>query len=98
MKNLDLDKVAKAIEKDAGQAIPGLREGLAQAKRGRFAAVHTPEVIAKRKLGRPVGSVQAVTKTPVNLRLDADVVNALRATGDGWQSRVNEALRRSLAG
>lgn len=96
MKNLNVEKVAKAIEADAGHPIPGLREGLAQARRGEFAAVHTPEMIARRKAGRPVGSVQAITKKPVQIRLDADVLEALRATGDGWQTRVNDTLRSNL--
>jgi uncharacterized protein (DUF4415 family) len=37
-----------------------------------------------------------MTKEPVKLRLDADVLAALRASGDGWQTRINEALRASL--
>lgn len=96
LKKLNVDKVAHAIEADAGQALPGLREALAEAKAGRFAAVHTPEQIAARRRGRPAGSVQAVTKEPVKLRLDADVLVALRATGDGWQTRINDTLRASL--
>ena len=43
--------------------------------------------------GRPKA---AITKEPVKLRLDADVLAALRASGDGWQTRINEALRASL--
>lgn len=43
--------------------------------------------------GRPKA---ATTKKPVKLRLDADVLAALRATGDGWQTRINETLRASL--
>ncbi len=43
--------------------------------------------------GRPKA---AVTKEPVKLRLDADVLAALRASGDGWQTRINEMLRASL--
>ena len=96
LKKLDMDKVAKAIEADAGQALPGLRESLAEAKAGKFAQVHTPEQIAKRR-GRPVGSTQAVTKEAVKLRLGADVLAALRASGDGWQTRINDTLRASLA-
>jgi uncharacterized protein (DUF4415 family) len=34
-----------------------------------------------------------VSKEPVKLRLDPDVLAALRATGDGWQTRINNALR-----
>jgi uncharacterized protein (DUF4415 family) len=28
--------------------------------------------------------------------LDADVLAALRASGEGWQTRINDALRASL--
>jgi uncharacterized protein (DUF4415 family) len=43
--------------------------------------------------GRPKA---ATTKEPVKLRLDADVLAALRASGEGWQTRINETLRASL--
>jgi uncharacterized protein (DUF4415 family) len=43
--------------------------------------------------GRPKA---AVTKEPVKLRLDADVLAALRSSGDGWQTRINDMLRASL--
>lgn len=52
--------------------------------------------IAKKLRGRPLGSVQAQTKVPVKIRLDADVLAALRASGDGWQTRINDTLRASL--
>ena len=42
--------------------------------------------------GRPLGSG---TKVLVSLRLDKDTVTAFRATGPGWQVRMNEALMRS---
>ena len=97
LKDINVEKVAKAIELDAGQPLEGLRESLAQAKAGTFAQVHTPAQIAARRRGRPAGSTQAVTKEPVKIRLDADVLAALRATGDGWQTRINDTLRASLA-
>lgn len=43
--------------------------------------------------GRPKA---AATKEPVKLRLDADVLAALRASGEGWQTRINDTLRASL--
>ena len=43
--------------------------------------------------GRPKS---ASPKEPVKLRLDADVIAALRASGEGWQTRINDALRASL--
>ncbi len=42
------------------------------------------------------GKQKAPTKTPVSLRLDADVVKAYKAAGDGWQSRINDDLRRVM--
>ncbi|HLA33422.1 MAG TPA: BrnA antitoxin family protein [Rhodocyclaceae bacterium] len=32
-------------------------------------------------------------KVPTTIRFDADVLAALKATGRGWQTRVNEAMR-----
>ena len=42
------------------------------------------------KRGRPR---KEMTKAPVNIRLSPDVVEAFRATGRGWQTRVDEALK-----
>jgi uncharacterized protein (DUF4415 family) len=43
--------------------------------------------------GRPKA---AQTKEPVKLRIDADILAALRASGEGWQTRINDTLRASL--
>lgn len=40
--------------------------------------------------GRPPGSG---TKAQVTLRLDVDVLEKFKASGDGWQTRINDALR-----
>jgi uncharacterized protein (DUF4415 family) len=37
----------------------------------------------------------AAPKQAIKLRLDADVVQHFRATGQGWQTRINDALRRA---
>ncbi len=97
LKSIDVGKMARPIEADAGHAVPGLRESLRQAKRGEFAAIHTPEAIAARKRGRPVGSTKVDSKQAVKLRIDPDVLAVLRATGPGWQTRVNTILRERLA-
>lgn len=39
--------------------------------------------------GRPL---QTVTKAPISIRLDVRVLDAFKATGDGWQTRMNDAL------
>lgn len=93
LKNLDVEQVARAVEADAGHELPGLRESLEEAKRGEFARVHTPEDIAARRRGRPVGSTKPARKQPTTIRFDPDVLAALKATGRGWQTRVNDAMR-----
>lgn len=93
LKDLDVEKVAQAIEADAGEEMPGLRESLAEAKAGTYAAVHTPVQIAARR-GRPP---KDAPKEAVKLRLDPDVLAVLRATGAGWQTRVNTILRERFA-
>lgn len=34
-------------------------------------------------------------KQSVTIRLDADIVERFKATGPGWQSRINEALKKA---
>ena len=70
--------------------------GAEQALHAAAGRAPTPETRAARRRGRPVGSVQASTKEAVKIRLDADLLAALRATGDGWQTRINDTLRASL--
>lgn len=42
------------------------------------------------------GSQKAPTKRQVTLRLSPDVLDAFRATGKGWQTRIDAALRAHL--
>ena len=44
------------------------------------------------------GPQKTPTKQQVTLRLDRDVVERFRATGAGWQKRINEALRKAKVG
>jgi uncharacterized protein (DUF4415 family) len=69
----------------------------------------TPADIASAKPGRDVfskeflanaathrkgrGPQKAPTKKIVTIRLDADVIQAFKADGPGWQGRMNDALR-----
>ena len=47
--------------------------------------------------GRPKGSAKPDSKQAVSLRLDADVLAYFRSTGPGWQTRVNDILRKAIA-
>ena len=47
--------------------------------------------LAERRRTR--GPQKAPLKVPTTVRFDADVLAALKATGKGWQTRVNEVMR-----
>jgi uncharacterized protein (DUF4415 family) len=58
----------------------------------RNARPFTEEEIARYRGMR--GPQRAPTKKPTSIRLDADVVEHFKAGGPGWQSRINQALRK----
>lgn len=43
--------------------------------------------------GRPKSDV---TKVSTTIRLDPDVLAAFKVDGTGWQSRINDALRKAV--
>lgn len=53
-----------------------------------------PEVLTAFKRFR--GSQKSPTKQQVTLRLDRDLLERFRAGGPGWQSRINETLRKAV--
>ena len=87
MPKVKMDEEMKAFAAD-------VLESIAQARRGEVALLHTPADIAIYKArGRPVGSIKEETKQAVTVRYSPDVLAAFRATGAGWQARMNEALK-----
>ncbi|MDR1349639.1 MAG: BrnA antitoxin family protein [Zoogloeaceae bacterium] len=50
------------------------------------------DVIGKKR-GRPLAETR---KELVSLRFDPDVLDGLKATGHGWRTRVNDAMREWL--
>lgn len=44
---------------------------------------------------RTRGIQKAPTKVPVSLRLSPEVVEHFRSTGPGWQSRIDEILKKA---
>ena len=58
------------------------------------ASAYWQQASVKRGRGRPVAPVKRPT---LNLRVDPDVLDAFKATGQGWQTRINAALRDAVA-
>lgn len=65
--------------------------------RARPAATAVPEVVAAHAQ-RTRGPQRRPTKVLVSLRIERDVLDRLRASGPGWQSRASEMLRRAVEG
>jgi uncharacterized protein (DUF4415 family) len=51
------------------------------------------ELLEKKRMGRPP---KDSPKVLVTSRYDADIIERFRAQGDGWQTRMNDALRTYL--
>jgi uncharacterized protein (DUF4415 family) len=61
-----------------------------------FSALPAAEQRVLLKL-RKRGPQKTSKKVPISIRLSPDVAEGLRATGNGWQSRADQALRSWLA-
>ena len=62
----------------------------------RSASVVDPDLVER--VSRSRGRQKAPTKEQVTIRLDADITAHFRAGGRGWQTRLNDALRRAVFG
>jgi len=64
----------------------------------RFRPAHEVLPLALQKtLGiRGRGPQKKPTKTATTIRLDTDIVGAFKATGPGWQPRMNAVLREAV--
>jgi uncharacterized protein (DUF4415 family) len=61
-----------------------------------FSALPPDEQEKLRSLKRHRGLQKTPTKELISIRLSRDVVSKLRASGSGWQARVDEHLREWL--
>jgi uncharacterized protein (DUF4415 family) len=52
--------------------------------------------MAKDDVERARGPQKSPTKVPVSLRLSPEVVDHFKATGDGWQTRIDDALKAAI--
>lgn len=66
----------------------------------RFRPAHEvlPAELQKTLGVRRRGPQKAPTKVSTTIRLDADLLEALKASGEGWQTRVNALVRREVMG
>jgi uncharacterized protein (DUF4415 family) len=87
----DLDKLdAHEIQPEEYEDIPELTDEWFD--KAEF-AVGGKVVRPAKRLGRPKSDA---AKKLIALRLDPDVIERFRATGPGWQSRINMVLREYL--
>lgn len=59
-----------------------------------MADFYNGDTLIRRGKGRPPLKNPKVSQT---LRLDADILEAFKSTGAGWQTRMNDALRKAAA-
>lgn len=69
-------------------------KGAVVTKGGGVAAV-TAALAARRKPGQR-GPGKRPPKVAINIRLSPDVLDAFKSTGEGWQTRVDGALKKWL--
>ena len=82
----DLKRVdAHGIQPEEYEEIPELDEEFFER-----ADLYQGDKLVRR--GRPPA---AAPKTAIKLRLDPDVLAYFRETGPGWQTRINDALRKA---
>jgi uncharacterized protein (DUF4415 family) len=74
---IEAAQIARGIAQDPGAAS--------------LTATEWQAVQPRARMGRPPKSEPF--KVPTTIRFDADVLAALKGTGRGWQTRVNEAMR-----
>jgi uncharacterized protein (DUF4415 family) len=89
-----MSKAALVVDPEVAEFEAALLRSVEQAGLG-LGRVSTPEQIAARR-GRPPGSTKPSPKVATTIRFDRDVIDGLKATGRGWQTRVNDAMREWL--
>jgi uncharacterized protein (DUF4415 family) len=55
-----------------------------------------PSKLRQKISNRKRGPQKVPTKVPVSIRLSPEVVAAFRASGTGWQARVDDILREHI--
>ena len=87
-----MNKTKAVIDPEMAEFEAALLRSIEQTTCGK-GRVTTPAQIQARRVGRPAGTVKAAPKVSTTIRLSPDVVQAFRAGGDGWQTRIDAALK-----
>jgi uncharacterized protein (DUF4415 family) len=78
------------------QTAPSQKEQLRAANKAMSAVVkHTAEGTMKAPKQKSGRKPDPNAKKLLTLRLDPQVIEYFRSTGEGWQTRMNEALRKA---
>ena len=90
-KHLTEERIQRMIASDP-DAPEATDEQLAQARPFAEAFPALADAMRRNMRGRPKSKSP---KVAVSIRLDPDVLERFKATGPGWQSRMNAALREA---
>ncbi len=90
-KHLTEDQIQQMIASDP-DAPEATDEQIGQAKRFDKAFPALAEAMRRNAVGRPKAENP---KVAVSLRLDQEIVARFKASGPGWQTRMNNALREA---
>lgn len=83
---VDPDDAPELTDADLARAVWTIGGKVISEQEGRAA-------FAKKLRGRPVGSVSKSPKKITTIRLSAEVLDAFKAAGAGWQTKIDMALK-----
>ena len=89
--NRRLQEEVTAKRRPAEKMIQGLNEAIATVT----AELPTIKKARPERKKPTAGPAAARSKRAISIRLDEDVIDQFKRSGNGWQSRINEVLRKS---
>lgn len=92
-----MNKIKKAIDPEMAEFEAALLNSISQSAKGE-GRMTSPAQIKARRVGRPVGTLKDRPKVSTTIRLSPDVVEAFKASGGGWQTKIDLALKDWLKG
>ncbi len=87
-----MNKIKKAIDPEMVEFEAALLSSISQSANGE-GCITTPSQIKARRAGRPAGTLKDCPKVSTTIRLSPEVIEAFKASGSGWQTRIDFALK-----